>query len=1131
MNKSQGYYFGSYNILMDEYLGVDFSRRCFVFPGQGAAFPGMFKNEYFNFETIREKFEKADLMALKFGLQKISDYILNPEDLKKETLPIVRNLALFTLEVALHEFFVSKKIVPKIVTGHSFGEYAALVASGIASFEEMLDIFYHRDFFCPPANSLGFMVAVSAGEKEIKNLLGETEYYVSNLNSPRQTVISVSKNAAGEISRLLEEKKIRHKILSDVPQPYHSPYLNGVKDKMEKYLANKKISFKKPKIPLFSSVTKKLIDANNFSEEDVKYILINQIITPVDFMSQVLSIYDLRCFNFIELGLKRTFSGFIEDILFGRELKTDFALNFLKTREKDSSKILNHKNSGLFSLISKIIGKITGYEIEKISFEDRYQEDLGIDSIKKADILLTVLNESKIAPGENFNTSDFKSIKDTVAYLENAGKEGVLKSGAPPRRETCFGRYVFSWKEKLLNDYFLAPERKSKYILLNIEKIYRARKAVLNELTRFLEEERGRHPNIIIRADYQEFNYDKIILFFKFWTFLLKTAKIGDFNLILASSGEPCPCVNGYASFFKSMKKELPDMFFKHIHFSQKSDEKNMLDIVLKELREPLEIDVLYRGGKRFISVRKPAAKIKNKPRINEKFVILAIGGAKGITFSLIKNISKKYKPIIYLAGKSSKENEMVQTNIKELKKNNPRIYYKSLDARDMNSLDKLFSKIKKKHDKIDLVINGAGAMEISFLKDKTNEEMERELSNKVLPAFNVLNLSLKYGPKKIINFSSIISKYGSAGQSVYTSANEIINGLAAGYNSARVIHWPPWEGVGMTERWGILKNLSDHGVSLLKPEKADELFSFDLASSGPKAVYYMDKYDDLFYGFSLSNLKEYKSLIGEISNPYNISASSLAFEKFFDLSKDVYLKDHRIKDEAYAPAAVGMGMFLCLANAYLKTFPVFQNIAINNPIVLKENEPLRCVMGAERKNGGWALSIKSNVSHFSCLARNGGGKKKARRDLVKAEKEIPRSSIYSDYYSKNSLYYGPAFQCIDRAFLDKDGNPFFAIDNSKLLPTLGLGFYDKLIQWVDVSFQALGAAGLRHNRKIIPVKVSKFCFFPETQITNYLYAIPEASKLNLKGLEGNAVVVNENGEIVLELEGVLFKTISERND
>jgi len=129
MNKSQGYYFGSYNILMDEYLGVDFSRRCFVFPGQGAAFPGMFKNEYFNFETIREKFEKADLMALKFGLQKISDYILNPEDLKKETLPIVRNLALFTLEVALHEFFVSKKIVPKIVTGHSFGEYAALVAS------------------------------------------------------------------------------------------------------------------------------------------------------------------------------------------------------------------------------------------------------------------------------------------------------------------------------------------------------------------------------------------------------------------------------------------------------------------------------------------------------------------------------------------------------------------------------------------------------------------------------------------------------------------------------------------------------------------------------------------------------------------------------------------------------------------------------------------------------------------------------------------------------------------------------------------------------------------------------------------------------------------------------------------
>lgn len=1128
-NKSCGHYFGDYEIEIKEYSGEDFSRRCFIFPGQGSATPGMFRQQYSDFESIRKKFEQADELARKNNLQKISDYILDPKNISKDKLPIIRNLALFTMEVALHEVFAAKKIIPKVVTGHSFGEYAALVVSGTISFEEMFDVVYKRDLFCPEANSLGFMIAVGADEKEIKNILKKEEFYVSNLNSHEQTVVSVSPNIVSDIEKILKENKIAYKILADVPQPYHSPYLNDVKKRVEEYIRSKKINFQKPQIPLFSSVTQKLIDENNFKADDIKNILINQIVAPVNFVAQISAIYELRCFNFIEINEKRTFSFFVRNILADKEIKTDFAAHILKSEKKKTSKYLSPENSKLFSMVSRIIGEITGYEIEKISFEDRYQEDLGIDSIKKADILLTVLNESEINPGEDFNTSEFGSIKDTVDYLKNAEKGSSLVGDLNVKKETFFERYAFVWEEKALEDYFLLPDKENKQIIFNLEDIFTDREKTLEKIEQFFKENKGQRLDIITQANYMDFDYGKTISFFDFWKFLLKTIENEKFNLVLTSFGKTCACVEGYASFFKSMKKELPSMFFKNIHFENEIAKEELLALVRKELREPLEIDVLYRKDKRFVSVRKNAEKPKDSFELDLNSVVVAIGGAKGITFSLLKNISKKYKPVIFLVGKSEKENKIVAANIEELKKNNSEVCYESLDARDEKVLDKLFSKIKNKHKKIDLIINGAGTVDVSFIKNKSKEEAERELSNKVMPALNVLRMAKKYEARKVINFSSVISKYGSAGQSIYTMANAIINHATLEHDFGSVVHWPPWNGVGMTEQKGILKNLNENGVSLLDSEKADELFSFDFNACNSKAVYYMDQEDDSLYGFSLNNFSNRESLIGKITKPFNISAQNPIFEKDFDLSKDSYLKDHKIKDMSYVPAAVGATMFFCLAEIYNKEFPVLENIVIRNPIIVKD-VPLKCQLKIEKKKDVYEFFIKSNAINFSCQTgnRNDQTRKTVNYAVGESQKEILVESIYSDYYFKDSLYLGPIFQTIERAFLDEKDNPFFRVDNSKLLPVLGYGFYDKLVQWIDVSFQALSAIGLKNNLKFIPIKVSKLTTFFHNEISNYLYVIPFLTKFDATDIRGDVVVVNEKGEVLIEMKDVFLKSINE---
>ncbi|MBU1179218.1 SDR family NAD(P)-dependent oxidoreductase [Patescibacteria group bacterium] len=1111
MNKSRGYYFGHYDVSAEKYFGADFSRKCFVFPGQGSAFPGMFKEQYFAFSVIREKFIKADFLAGKYKLQKISDYILRPENIKKEVLPIIRNLALFTLETALYELFVSQKIIPEIVTGHSYGEYAALVASGIISFEEMFDIVYHRDFFCPPANSLGFMIAVSAGEKEIKKILGKGEYYFSNFNGPRQTVISVSAEKRNEISRLLEKGGVNYKILSDVPQPYHSPYLNGAKDKVEKYLQGKKIIFKKPKIPLFSSVTKRLIDENNFSEKEIRYILINQITTPVDFMKQILSVYDSGCFNFVEVGPKKVFSRLVEDILADKEVKTGFAPDLLgeqKHEKKIVSAPASRKKNTLFSLVSKTIGKITGYEIEKISFEDRYQEDLGIDSIKKAEILLTVMKESDISPGEDFNTSAFRSVKDTVVYLEKGGKTEKIGKKIFVKKESVFGRYVAVWKPKHLESCFAAFKGKKR-------------------------------KNVIIFPKEPEFEFNnispRVFRFFKSFRRFLKSTKKDDFNLVLLSQGKINPYICGYASFLKSVKKELPGIFFKHIHFDEDNkSKKDMFKIIEEEMRQPGEIDVLYKGGKRFVLSTELIKDKNRKAELDEKSVIVALGGAKGITFSLIKDISRLYKPVIYLAGRSAKEDKLVKENIEELIKNNHKIYYESLDAADINSLEKLFSKIKKKHGKIDLIINGAGVVRVSFLKDKTDEDINYEFKNKVLPAFNVLKLSLKYGPKRIINFSSLVSLYGSAGQSIYTCANEMISEMTKKYNSARkssdssalTIHWPGWEGVGMTRQQGVLQRLKESGASLINSRQAGKLFLSDIAPSKPDSVYCMDKFDPLAYGFALNNFGEYGVLIGKMANPFDISVSSnIIFEKIFDLAEDKYLNDHKIDGVSYVPAAVGVAMFLCLGRIYFGEFPVLENIAIRNPIAVRDRF-FKCSLEAEKSGDSCLFAVKSSGAiHFLSKAKKNQNKKAATRSAKKPSGKILTDKLYSDPRFKEGVYLGPTFQCIDKVF---SGN-IFGIDNSKLLPVLGCGLYDKLILWIDGSFQALAVASLKpkqRGRKFIPSEISEIRTFFSNKISDYLYLVPRITKSTAGRLEGDVDVLNERGEKILALKGVCLKII-----
>ncbi len=991
IEKKRGYYFGEYEIVSERYLGKDFSRRCFIFPGQGVANPGMMKEVYLQTKIIQDKFLEADYLAKKFGLPKISAYILNPEILDEEMMHIVANLALFTLECALFDVLIFEKIIPQMLTGHSFGEYAAIVSSGMVSFADMFNIVYQREKLCPMPNVAGHMIAIRAAANEVKDILGKNEYSISNLNSPNQTVISVSPKNMERIKNILKDKKTKHIVLVKVSQPYHSPYLNMARDDIVKYIENNKLIIKKPKIPLYSSVLKKMIDKDNFEEKEIEDILKNQITEPVNFIKQIRFSYTEGCANFLEVGPKKIFSGFVEEILDNEKIKTDFVANLSIFKKEKAQNNNQESKVKLFSMASKIIGKITGYEIERISFEDRFQEDLGIDSIKKADILLTILDESGIEPGEDFNTSQFKSVEDAVRYIETAQKRGELLTKKQTKREADFRRWIFSWKKQSLNYFGKRVIRKYGNLSFDLSEIFNNQKEILKKISAYLKSAPANERCLIMHSNFLEFDYDDSLTFFKFFQTFFTENEVGKFDLLLVSYGKESACLDGYASFFKSVKKEFPGMFFKYIRFADEINKKEVVEIASQESAEPIGVDVLYQNGKRFVSeISADESADGGEEWLNNGCVIVAIGGAKGITFSLMKRIARKYKPKLYLLGRSPKDNEAVQHNLTEFRKAKIDAAYISVDASDKDSLDGVFARIRKECGKIDLVVNGAGVVAVNFLVKKSDEEIAYEFRNKVLPAWNVLELADKYAVAKTINFSSIISKYGSAGQSIYTAANAMVNGFSR--EKASVIHWPAWDGVGMTADRVTLQKFKEFGIALLSPERADALFFADLSSRALTQVYYIDRADDASYSFPLADLQTHKSLLGDLDGNFILGNQNIIFRKNFDLAVDTYLNDHQVGTHVYVPAATGLAMFFCLANIYFKKNPVLKDMVMTNPIVVRKNSSINCNLEAEeKKEKKLSLFLKSSIVHFSGLAQvdESNGSSMVKLALSKGMKEI----------------------------------------------------------------------------------------------------------------------------------------------
>ena len=1138
--QQRGRFTGTYDIFLDRYTSTDFSKKCILFQGQGGVFDSNIAARLHTLPAVQEALSTADTLAVRHNQEKISSYKGT-----SEKVSVLRNLYLFTLYTGLYREIIRNDIVPELISAHSFGEYAALCASGILSFEDTFSVLLKREELCLKHQPTGTLIAIIAGENKIQRLLSSTNYSISNKNSPGQTVISVPIDEIKQTVSLLKQSRTAYKALN-IPQPFHSSLMQPVADELNTWLETQPVQFHSPRIPLYSSVLKNFITKENCQESDLISIIANQIIEPVDFITQIQDIHSAGVYSFIEIGPKRVLTNFIADTLRNSEIKKFFVSDLLDIEVRSPEKKTKRTNRNLFNTISKAISRITGYEIEKISIEDRYQEDLGIDSLKKTEILVEVIKETGTIADNEFSLFTLQSIENTIDYIEESRKNQKTKVKNKKSSAAVFKRYHYRWAPTPLAPYTdVIPTAPVETIFCSIEEILDNSEKAFQKLTT-AQNGMGR-SNIIIVSEDRGFDIvetsainfygsieNRLLPLVHFFQEIIQKKEL-DCNLVFLTR-ENTPLNAGMNSFFKSLTKEIYSLFYKHIQITDDTDRDNLLHCIHTELSDPIHSDILYEKGVRHTRAVEVLPDETPK-RIADEDVFIVLGGAKGITYSLLRSLSKRNKPIIYILGRSSIEDSTVSSNLGGLLSENAKVFYYHMDASDFDALQKLFDNVYTQQGRIDYVINGTGVLSINLLKNKTKEEIQYEIQNKVPPLFYVLKLSQKYKVRRVVNFSSIISETGNPGQSIYTLSNNVTSALASFYNSsadtssARTIHWPPWEYTGMTALKGVSEGLNQAGLSLLDSNHAFKLFQHDLVAEGDiDAVFYLDENNNRQYEFLLRDLARYKNLIGIIKEPFNIKAEKIPFAKTFDIAgPDKYLKEHAINNIPYVPAAQALAMFLAASRLLSTHFPIISDFTVHNPLIIKnrmDTELELCPMKEEIQ-----ISLKSRISHFSCKATL---KTDYSSPVVpkrgKYTREIIARSLYSKFYSRNGLYHGPLFQNLHKGFLDEKDNLTLELENQKVGIFLQTDIYDKLIAWIDAGIQALSLKGiLAFNCKCIPMSVQSLRLQIEKYaITERLYITPEMKSFDKNTLTGDVLISNEHREVLIQMKDLSMQKLNQ---
>ncbi|HMP77421.1 MAG TPA: SDR family NAD(P)-dependent oxidoreductase [Kiritimatiellia bacterium] len=347
------------------------------------------------------------------------------------------------------------------------------------------------------------------------------------------------------------------------------------------------------------------------------------------------------------------------------------------------------------------------------------------------------------------------------------------------------------------------------------------------------------------------------------------------------------PWRGGLMGFLKSIADEWPKALSKVIDTDETAP-----GIIVPRLLQELATrgagcEIYYRAQNRWVprTFEQPLDRQVRRVELGPDDVVMIIGGARGITAEVAREIAQAHRPTLLLVGRSAwpleesaltasltapadikkalftdrqqrgesvkpldleracqrilNDREMRATRA-DLERAGSKVFYYQADVQDESAVAAMLGRVYAEHGRLDGVINGAGIIEDKLIEDKTPESFDRVFDNKVESVFLLSRLLKTESLKFLVLFSSIAGWRGNRGQIDYAAANEVLNRMAMYLGEQwkkRVvaIDWGPWRTVGMASE-GVQRQFKERGVGLIAPD-AGRRFLLDEICYGESAT------------------------------------------------------------------------------------------------------------------------------------------------------------------------------------------------------------------------------------------------------------------------------------------------------
>ena len=281
--------------------------KAYVFPGQGAQFTGMGKDLYDRSPIAKEMFERANIIL---GFR-ITDLMFSgtDEDLKQTK---VTQPAIF-LHSTILAAVIGASFRPGMVSGHSLGEFSALVANKALSFEDGLVLVSKRAMAMQKAceKTPSTMAAIiGLDDKIVEDVCTSIKDIVvpANYNSPGQIVISGSNEGIDKAIEILKAKGAKRALKLSVGGAFHSPLMEPARVELEEAIRTTK--FHDPRCPVYQNVNAK----PSIDPEEIKLNLVSQLTSPVRWTQSIRNMITDGASLFIEVGPGSVLQGLIKKV-------------------------------------------------------------------------------------------------------------------------------------------------------------------------------------------------------------------------------------------------------------------------------------------------------------------------------------------------------------------------------------------------------------------------------------------------------------------------------------------------------------------------------------------------------------------------------------------------------------------------------------------------------------------------------------------------------------------------------------------------------------------------------------------------------------------------------------------------